>query len=277
MWLIYISQSSHQPVWATMALKNNPILRAFTIDFNQHIRFGFVVKELRFLLRVLPIKGSRLIILDAGAGMGLLSEYFYMKFKGDIISTDISDRYKYRGFVIADSRALPFRDNSFDFVVSTDVLEHIPNHDREKFLRELLRCSKYGAVITYSKIHKYNPASGGVRMFERLCRNKFPDWYLEHNSNELVDDNRLAEALKKSGAEVIEFKPLMGILGLYLTGLQCVTSALRPRHLYSVFNIFSYIIARFIDPPPHYNFGLVALKSHGRTNQGAESEAYRSR
>jgi len=43
--------------------------------------------------------------------------------------------------------SLPFDDESFDITISIDTLEHIPNIEREKFIKELIRTSKLKAIL----------------------------------------------------------------------------------------------------------------------------------
>jgi 2-polyprenyl-3-methyl-5-hydroxy-6-metoxy-1,4-benzoquinol methylase len=241
-------------------IHQNPTLRTLAIDFNQHIRFTYVVKNFEFLLRALSVRKSNFTLLDVGAGLGGLSEYFLTKFKGFAINIDISKEHNLRNLVVADCRKVPFRDNSFDFVSSTDVLEHIKHDYRGEFLNELLRCSKFGIVITYSKIHKDNSLSSGIRLFEKLCRNP-PYWYTDHNLNKLVDDSSIIDLLKKNSAQVVEAKPLSGIFNVFFTGLRCLMDRLLTTTWSRlIFNMISYFITRLVDPPPYYNFGLVALK-----------------
>jgi 2-polyprenyl-3-methyl-5-hydroxy-6-metoxy-1,4-benzoquinol methylase len=241
-------------------IQQNPTLRTIAIDFNQYIRFTYVAKNLEFLLRALSVRRSNFTLLDVGAGLGGLSEYFLTKFRGFAINIDISKEHKLRNLVVADCRKVPFRNNSFDFVSSTDVLEHIKYDYRGEFVKELLRCSKFGIVITYSKIHKDNPLSSGIRLFEKLCRNP-PYWYTDHNLNELVDDSSIIDLLKKNSAQVVEAKPLSGVFAVFFTGLRCLTDRLLTTAWSRlIFNMISYSITKLVDPPPYYNFGLVALK-----------------
>ena len=51
--------------------------------------------------------------------------------------------------VLASAEALPFRDRAFDLVVSSDMMEHLPEQLRERAVRELLRVShggRYGCL-----------------------------------------------------------------------------------------------------------------------------------
>ena len=58
-------------------------------------------------------------------------------------------------FVLGDAENLPFSDNEFDLVVSSHVLEHLPDFD--KGLREVMRVSKKKAVVAIPTV--LNPCS----------------------------------------------------------------------------------------------------------------------
>ena len=60
---------------------------------------------------------------------------------------------KNQRFMQADGENLPFADNEFDYVMSNQVLEHVPNPPR--FLAELSRVAKRGFIETPSLIGEY--------------------------------------------------------------------------------------------------------------------------
>lgn len=51
------------------------------------------------------------------------------------------------GYVRGDGKTIPFPDDHFDFVVSADTLEHIPDAEREAFWVELLRVARHGVIL----------------------------------------------------------------------------------------------------------------------------------
>ena len=88
-------------------------------------------------------------ILELGCGSGDRTKLFYDV--GQVTGVDIvdkvsSERKNKFNFFLADATALPFEDESFDAVVSFDVVEHILAD--EQFVHEAFRvCKKGGFVI----------------------------------------------------------------------------------------------------------------------------------
>ncbi|MFA6416199.1 MAG: class I SAM-dependent methyltransferase [Candidatus Paceibacterota bacterium] len=106
-----------------------------------------------FLRHIKP--GMR--VLDAGCGEGVLS--IMMAQKGamvvgcDLSVPNIENARQYAQseglsnieFMVADLEKIPFADDSFDLVVSSHVLEHLP--DFNQGLREIMRVTKKTAVV----------------------------------------------------------------------------------------------------------------------------------
>jgi len=78
-------------------------------------------------------------VLDIGCG--------YLGHKNATIVCDVkdlSDFYKDKKFVRLTENTLPFKDNEFDFIISSHVIEHVKEVD--SFIKELQRVSKRGYI-----------------------------------------------------------------------------------------------------------------------------------
>jgi len=78
-------------------------------------------------------------VLDVGGGVDALKRF---------IDNEVSVSNLQSGDVLADGRNLPFKNNSFEVVTSVDVLEHVPQKDRKRFVEELLRVSKKKVILS---------------------------------------------------------------------------------------------------------------------------------
>lgn len=135
--------------------------------------------------------GDNYRILDYGCGA---KPYKYL-FEGHIaeyIGVDVGDNPK-ADFSIVPGERLKFEDNSFDFVLSSQVLEHVK--DVDQYMSECLRVLKPGGILLLS--------THGTWQF--------------HASP--YDYNRwtcmgLAYLIERTGFEVIDYKPILGQLAV---------------------------------------------------------------
>ena len=100
-----------------------------------------------------------------------------------------------RRAVVADARALPFPDRSFDVVLALDVLEHIPPGDRPRTLAELVRTARRRVIVAGPAGAEAHAAD--MRLAGRLRARGMtpPGWLLEHEANGLPEREELVEAL----------------------------------------------------------------------------------
>tara|TARA_B100000575_G_C23055076_1_gene607372 strand:+ start:599 stop:1234 length:636 start_codon:yes stop_codon:yes gene_type:complete len=84
-------------------------------------------------------------ILDIGCGH---TPNEYAKTICDV--QDLSSIYKDKNFVKLEGKILPFKDNEFDFVIASHVMEHVS--DLKFFIGELERVSKKGYIELPSKL-----------------------------------------------------------------------------------------------------------------------------
>lgn len=136
---------------------DNIIMKRFESP-NQLRRYAHRQQYLVFLKYIKP--GMK--VLDAGCGEGILA-VMMAKMGAAVTACDISkpnidvcikyaaeEKVDNISFLLADSENLPFPDNSFDLVVSSHVLEHLPDFD--KGLTEVMRVTKERAVVAIPTI-----------------------------------------------------------------------------------------------------------------------------
>jgi SAM-dependent methyltransferase len=91
------------------------------------------------------------LVLDAGCGTGEIGE-FAQNLGCHVVSLDISKSYLYRvskhveNRICASLSYLPFKAGSFDVVLSTDVVEHLP--DFGLAIDDLFRVSSHLVIVT---------------------------------------------------------------------------------------------------------------------------------
>tara|TARA_B100000900_G_C20478966_1_gene674652 strand:+ start:387 stop:1061 length:675 start_codon:yes stop_codon:yes gene_type:complete len=92
-----------------------------------------------YVLELLKKNQNNWNILDIGCNQDAVE---YAKTAADI--QNFSKFYKNKKFVLVKTKELPFKDNEFDFVYASHVIEHID--DVEFFIKEIKRISKKGYI-----------------------------------------------------------------------------------------------------------------------------------
>ncbi len=91
------------------------------------------------VLKILEKNQKNWNILDIGCNQDAVQ---YAQTAADI--QNFSKFYKDKKFVLINTKELPFKDNEFDFVYASHVIEHID--DLEFFIKEIQRISKKGYI-----------------------------------------------------------------------------------------------------------------------------------
>lgn len=148
----------------------------------------------QFLLREIMPLNKRLDILDAGCGAAAFTPIL-KNFSSTIVATDISaeqieinqEKHQDIKFMFADlSEPLPFKDNSFDIIWSSEVLEHLyfPLFALQEFHRVLRPGGKALLTVPYHGLFKnliialfkfdrhYDPKYPHVRFFTKKTLSK---------------------------------------------------------------------------------------------------------
>lgn len=134
------------------------------LSLDPWLRYSAVVPILR---RQFP--SGRVQILDVGSGASGLASAL----RWPVVSVDVQfpqglSRQSPMLRVKATADHLPFRERSFEAVVSMDVLEHIPHGRRIPLVREMFRVARYLVVIGFP----FGPESAG-----------FDEWALSEERN----------------------------------------------------------------------------------------------
>ena len=109
-------------------------------------------------------------------------------------------------YVQGDGAHLPFKDNSFDVVVTSDVYEHVPPEIRERFLDNLLRVSR-GYVILGAPFYSERNALAERMAYEyvRKVLHARHHQLQEHIENRLPDPVQFNGWLKARGLDYTTF------------------------------------------------------------------------
>lgn len=100
----------------------------------------------------------------------------------------------------ADGTALPFEDGSFDMVVATDVLEHIPREKRAAFLSEAYRVSSLCTVLTFpQRTEDVLEAEARVNEYHKTICGEDYIWLKEHATYGLPAVEEIDHILQSQG------------------------------------------------------------------------------
>lgn len=126
----------------------------FVEDWEKRINKTETSKRLRIvfeeLLSGIPLKGKR--FLEVGCGLGYFSKMAIRK-RAQVTGLDIGEKIIERArrlipagkFIVGDAKSLPFKDETFDIVLCTEVIEHVESPSRA--IKELFRVTKTGGYI----------------------------------------------------------------------------------------------------------------------------------
>jgi len=170
------------------------------LAFDQYARYAII----RNTINANRKDGVIFKVLDVGGRENILQKFLP---GDDVFYLDPFVESDDANFIKGDGCAMPLGDESFDWVVSADVFEHIPPTEREKFLSENLRVAKNGAILAApffseetEKAEKnanenYKILSGGAGNF----------FLEEHLGNKLPKEEDVENFLKK---ENVDFQKL---------------------------------------------------------------------
>jgi len=139
---------------------------------------------LKVLKEYLPPNGN---LVEIGSGMIGVGEFWSRPFVGCDLSFARPPKAPLQP-VICSADALPFHDRSFDALIASDVMEHIPPTQRGRVVSEIFRVTRTVAVIGY-------PCGQGAWALDRRLHEHYrsrglppPPWLEEHLLNPFPDE-----------------------------------------------------------------------------------------
>lgn len=124
------------------------------------------------------------VCIDIGCGPGLRMKFFKPLVK-KLIGVDISERRLKEAksynpevvFIMCDARELPFKNETFDTVLSLEMIEHLPDYLSQKlFFQEVKRILKPGGKFIVS-----TPNSPIFKLYCILTKERYPTHFSELN------------------------------------------------------------------------------------------------
>ena len=118
-----------------------------------------LLRKIRDMLK--KINSLSLIGLDVGSGEGHMISCLYNEgVIGDMVMIDLDQErleyakthYSFCEYLRTDVNKLPFRANIFDYIIATEILEHLP--DPINAMKEIRRISKNNSYIITSVPHE---------------------------------------------------------------------------------------------------------------------------
>lgn len=184
---------------------------------------AFALRARYILERAQALKPK--MVLDAGCGRGFYSSSLcQFSFVKKIIGIDLREKYlvKARRFITdkrvtlqqADIYKLPFEPESFDLIISSEVMEHLP--DDVKALKGLLKLTKKGGTLLISVPHAnypflWDPLNWILERFFNTHVNKNIWWlagiWADHER--LYTQEQITIAAKNAGWKVVNVKSVV--------------------------------------------------------------------
>jgi len=190
----------------------------FSDEVNHALKMAYqtpdIVAARAEVLKSLKLQAG-LKVLDIGSGPGLLALDISQKMagSGSVVGVDMADNMiesaeklcadnKRVSFEQGDAMSLPFADNSFDAVVSTQVYEYVPDLDAAlaEFAR-VLRPGGRGVIVDTDWAFPYWSAGDGD------CRDRMINAWKQHCAQESVP-MRLPRSINSAGLQLQNVRAL---------------------------------------------------------------------
>ncbi len=157
---------------------------------DQAIRFGAILAQPEF-----SASGS---ILEVGSGSLGITAFINEPVVGVDVCFNRAPAEGMKG-ITASVTALPFADRSFDRVICSDMLEHIPENVRPAAIKELIRVTRRTLFLACPCGEEARRMDGWLSRLYRFFTLPVPDWLEEHQAETIPDPEAIQSVLSESG------------------------------------------------------------------------------
>lgn len=191
-------------------------------------------------------QNKKITILDAACGLGYGSKILQTKTRSDVIGIDLDlTLVKYLTkvkknnkikFLQSDIKSLPFSDQSIDYIVCFETIEHLKKTDGIKVIEEFKRVLKKDGIIIISSPNA---------VITKLIHKIFPKYNNPFHLHE-YQPSELKELFKKNNLQIIDsrgqylFFPIIYLFTKYLFFLNFL---FRPSRLFPLCISRYFIVA----------------------------------
>lgn len=199
---------------ATNLLKITPFYPRHIGDYTRNLYFWKCIKKL-------PVKKFS-CVLDAGCGRGgyakkIAIKYPHLKIDAYDIKKHESWNGKPRNVNFKQSDLLKLEDeNYYDFCLSIDVLEHIP--ENRKVLENIYKALK---IAGYFYLH--TPTKDEKRIFPEGFFREFDNWAKEEYIGKMYKFEGLKDVMSSIGFEIIEVRETFSFFGSFAWEIDRIT------------------------------------------------------
>ena len=160
------------------------------MDLDVKLRYAPMVREIK--------EGS---VLEVGSGSKGIARFL----KREVVGCDL----EFNDEVLPNLRSvegsvldLPFRDGEFDYVVSSDMMEHLSSEDRGKALKEMIRVAGKKVIVGFPCGEKSSKYERRLFNLFKLVSGREHRWLKEHLINGLPKEEEILGDLDGFNVEV---------------------------------------------------------------------------
>lgn len=176
------------------------IIKAFRYEqrMENPLKYNIATRYRKKLIFDLIKPKKKDMLLDVGCGLGYMASLLSKKCKTYGIDTDTKSikLAKKVGdgnatFLVANALKMPFKGNTFDYVIASEVIEHVP--DDNLFMKEIVRVTKKNGTIVLT-----TPSLEGLFKVSATCHK----YGTEKHFKEGYKEKDLIKLFQKNGCKV---------------------------------------------------------------------------